>query len=82
MLNIMNIQTAFIYSVLTFIVIYGVQTLDNNYFAVEKPEERTFRNSVLCSVITWVIIVYFIYRAEIEVPILALKNQQIFDGAF
>ena len=78
----MNIQTAFIYSLLTFIIVYGVQTLDQQYFAVDQVEERTFRNSILCSVIIWIIIVYFIYRAELEVPTLALKNQQIFDNGY
>lgn len=75
----MNIQTAFIYALITFLVIYGIQTLDQKYFSVDQKEERVFRNSLLCSVITWIVILYFIYRAEMEFPDMALKNQQIFD---
>ena len=75
----MNVQTAFIYALITFLVIYGVQTLDQKYFSVENKDEHVFRNSLMCSIITWIIIIYFIYRAEIEFPDIALKKLEIFD---
>jgi len=72
----MNIQIAFIYALLTFLLIYGIQTLDYKYFSSEK-DERIFRNSILCSVITWIVIVFFIYKSEIDIPNYSLKQQTI-----
>lgn len=77
----MNIQTAFIYCFLTFLLIYGLLWTDNNFFSREdSKEEKVLRTSILCAFINWVIIVYFIYQAEQVMPALITSSQELLDG--
>ena len=83
----MNIQTAFIYCFLTFIVIYIVLWFDLKYILKNNQssckvhyDEKIFRTSVLCSFIMWIIIVYFIYQAEQIIPTLTTDCQEILNG--
>ena len=78
----MNIQTAFIYFFLTFVLVYIVQVIDNKYLSDANKNEKTLRVSLLFSVITWIIIVYFIYKAEDNIEGFALNKQHIMTGEF
>jgi heme/copper-type cytochrome/quinol oxidase subunit 4 len=78
----MNIQTTFIYCMLTILVIYCLLHLDYKYFPKDSKEERVLRHSVLCGLIIWVIIVYFIYKSEVETTGFAQSQQTILNDNF
>jgi len=83
----MNIQTTFIYCFLTIILMYGLIWLDFNYFNTDnnnhaERHERVLRLSILSGLIVWFVIVFFIYRAENEIPELLSNNQIIIEGKF
>ncbi len=86
----MNIQLAFIYCFITIVVLYAVLWLDNRYFGGSNSldnesidsNEKILRISVLCGIIMWLIIVYFIYRAEQEIPALVSNNLLILQEKF
>lgn len=74
----MNIQTAFIYCIMTIVLIYIILLIDNNFTNKENDDScRILRTSVLCGFINWIIIVYFIYKTENEIPALLTNSQEI-----
>lgn len=82
----MNIQLAFIYCFITIIMLYVILWIDNRYVAkttdVSDSNQKILRTSILCGLIVWIIIVYFIYRAEQEVPHLMSNNLAILQDNF
>ena len=84
----MNIRTVFMYFFLTVILVYLMLFVDNKYFCkgvnatTDKKDEQILRHSISCGVIMWVIIVYFIYKAENEIPSLTARNQIVLEGKF
>lgn len=78
----MNIQTAFIYCILTIVIIYCLLHLDNKLFPKDNKDETVFRHSVLCGLIIWIIIVFFIYKSDIDSSSLAESQQIILNDRF
>lgn len=78
----MDIQTAIIYCFLTMFIIYLILNLDAKYICKDKSlqtNERILRTSILCGLINWIIIVYFIYNVESEFPSLKLNSQVLLE---
>jgi len=77
----MDIQTAIIYCFLTMFIIYLILNLDVKYISKDKTpqNEKIIRTSVLCGLINWIIIVYFIYNMENQYPSLKLNGQVLLD---
>jgi ABC-type polysaccharide transport system permease subunit len=64
------------------IIIGIILTIDVKYLCNDKSEnqnERIFRTSILCGFIIWVILIYFIYNIENEVPGIKTQGQIILD---
>ena len=78
----MNIQTAFIYCLLTVVIIYSALYGDCKLFPKDTKEERVFRTSLLCGLINWIVIVYFLYKAEVTMPTFAQAQQIIMNDKF
>jgi hypothetical protein len=81
----MDIQLALMYCFLTMFIMYIVLTIDVKYICKEKSpndNERIIRTSILSGLVTWCIIVYFIYNVENEVPVLKSSAQVLLEGKF
>lgn len=77
----MDIQTAIIYCFLTMFIIYLILNIDDKYICKDKTpqNDRIIRTSILCGLINWIIIVYFIYNVESEFPSLKLNSQVLLE---
>lgn len=77
----MDICTAIIYCFLTMFIINLVLNFDVKYICKDKTpqNERIIRTSILCGLINWIIIVYFIYNVESEFPSMKLNTQVLLD---
>ena len=78
----MEIQTIFMYSFLTIILIYIILLIDRKYISNKEDEGDILKISILCGLINWIIIVYFICRMENDVPELMSRNYEIITGNF
>jgi hypothetical protein len=81
----MDIQLPMMYCFLTMFILYLILTIDAKYICkdnLQNDNERIIRTSVLSGLITWCIIVYFIYNVENEVPILKSSGQVLLEGKF
>lgn len=82
----MNIQTAFIYCFLTILIVYIFLYLENRFLNDDilknNTSSRNLRISILCGLLIWIIIVYFIYQIESTIPTIASNNQLIIQDKF
>ena len=78
----MDIQNAFIFSILTFIIVYAVLSFDDAYLPSANKTLKTLRTSLLCAVIVWVIIAYFMHKAKNEVSGLAFNALKLITDDF
>jgi len=76
----MEIQTVFIYSFLTMIVIYIILLIDRRYISNKEDEGDILKISILCGLINWMVILYFICRMENDIPDLMTRNYEIMTG--
>ncbi len=76
----MNAQVAFVYCFLTILVIYLALFLEQRYLSDNSKNNNSsgkhLRISILCGLLNWIIIVYFIYQIEINVPNI-MSNTQV-----
>ena len=84
----MNIQVAFIYCFLTVLIIYLFLYLEQLIFGTDQNQKHTNNNnknlrvSVLCGLLNWIIIVYFIYQIETNIPLITSSAQTILQENF
>jgi len=82
----MNIQTAFVYCFLTIVIVYIFLYLENRYLSDDilknNTSNRNLRISILCGLLIWIIIVYFIYQIETTIPTIASNAQLIIQDKF
>jgi len=82
----MNIQTAFVYCFLTIVIVYIFLYLENRYLSDDilknNTSNRNLRISILCGLLIWIIIVYFIYQIETTIPTIASNGQLIIQDKF
>ena len=82
----MNIQTAFIYCFLTIIVIYVFLYIENYFFIDDVSKNgsssKNLRISILAGILNWLIIVYFIYQIERNIPNITSNSQMILQDKF
>jgi hypothetical protein len=83
----MNIQVAFIYCFLTVLIIYLFLYLEQQVFCTNQKQKqidnnKNLRVSVLCGLLNWIIIVYFIYQIETNIPLITSSAQTILQENF
>ncbi len=83
----MNIQVAFIYCFLTVLIIYLFLYLEQQVFYTDQKQKhvnnnKNLRVSVLCGLLNWIIIMYFIYQIETNIPLITSSAQTILQENF
>jgi len=87
----MNIQTAFVYCFLTMVIVFVFLFLEHKYFNADEVSKKGdnsnhnnkhLRISILCGLLNWIIIVYFIYMMEQTIPSIASNAQVILHDKF
>ncbi len=80
----MEMQTVFIYSFLTMILIYIILWIDKKYISnrLNDNDIDILKISILCGLINWIIIVYFICKMENDIPELIPRKYDIMTGNF
>jgi uncharacterized membrane protein len=82
----MNVQTAFVYCFLTVLIIYLFLYLEQRFLNDDVSKNgysnRHLRISILCGILNWLVIVYFIYQVESNVPSIVSNAQVILQDKF